>query len=129
MAAPYAFVTLISSDSYLPGALALVAALRDVHPEPPVFPEVGFKTVCLVTPETVDVSSIKLLRRAFDLVIGVEIIEDERKKALELLGRRNCHVFRYRVGSICYIHGVPCSLTRSGPIPIRNGTQGGFLYM
>jgi glycogenin len=83
---PYAFVTLISSDSYLPGALALVAALKDVHPTPPVPPEIDFQTVCLVTPETVDVSVIKLLRRAFDIVIGVEIIEDEYKKGLELLG-------------------------------------------
>ncbi len=40
MAAPYAFVTLITSDSYLPGALALAAALKDLHPSPPTPPEV-----------------------------------------------------------------------------------------
>ena len=87
MATPYAFVTLVSSDSYLPGALALVAALKEIHPKPPVDPEVDFHTVCLVTPETVDVSSIKLLRRSFDLVVGVEIIEQEDAKGLELLGK------------------------------------------
>ena len=87
MAAPYAFVTLVTSDSYLPGALALVAALKDLHPSPPPPPEVDFQTVCLVTPETVDVSSIKLLRRAFDIVIGVEIIEQEDVQGLQLLGK------------------------------------------
>lgn len=86
MATPYAFVTLVTSDFYLPGALALAAALKDVHPSPPTPPEVEFETVCLVTPETVDVSSIKLLRRAFNLVIGVEIIEQEDDKKLRLLG-------------------------------------------
>ena len=86
MATPYAFVTLVSSDFYLPGALALVAALKDLHPVPPTPPEVEFQTVCLVTPETVDVSSVKLLRRAFDLVIGVEIIEQEDDRKLRLLG-------------------------------------------
>ena len=56
MATPYAFVTLVTSDFYLPGALALAAALKDLHPSPPSPPEVDFQTVCLVTPETVDVS-------------------------------------------------------------------------
>lgn len=87
MATPYAFVTLLSSDSYLPGALALVAALKEVHPKPPVPPEVDFQTVCLVTPETVDVSSIKLLRKSFDLVVGVEVIEQRDLKGLKLLGK------------------------------------------
>lgn len=86
MAAPYAFVTLVSSDSYLPGALALAGALKDVHPSPVVPPEVPFQTVCLVTPETVDVSTIKLLRKAFDTVIGVEVIGQEDEKGLKLLG-------------------------------------------
>lgn len=84
--APYAFVTLVTSDHYLPGALAVAAALKDLHPSPPIPPEVSFQTLCLVTPESVDVSSIKLLRRAFDVVIGVEIIEQEDDKGLQLLG-------------------------------------------
>ncbi|KAG6821418.1 hypothetical protein H0H93_014215 [Arthromyces matolae] len=102
MAAPsYAFVSLVSSDSYLPGALTLAAALKDVHPSPPLSPEVHFQTVCLVTPETVDVSTIKLLRQAFDLVIGVETILQTDHTGLVLLGRLDLktvltklHVFR-----------------------------------
>ncbi|KAG5353669.1 hypothetical protein C0989_003806 [Termitomyces sp. Mn162] len=101
MAAPYAFVTLISSDSYLPGALALAGALKDVHPSPAVPPEVEFQTVCLVTPETVDVSTIKLLRKVFDIVIGVETILQQDEAGLALLGRLDLntvltklHIFR-----------------------------------
>ncbi|KAG6914634.1 hypothetical protein DXG01_016195 [Tephrocybe rancida] len=101
MAVPYAFVTLISSDSYLPGALALAGALKDVHPSPVVAPEVEFQTVCLVTPETVDVSTIKLLRKAFDVVVGVETILQQNEAGLVLLGRLDLntvltklHIFR-----------------------------------
>ena len=90
MDTPYAFVTLVTSDHYLPGALAVAAALKDLHPSPPVPPEVPFQTACLVTPESVDVSTIKLLRRAFDVVIGVEIIEQEDGKGLQLLGEFRC---------------------------------------
>lgn len=86
MAGTYAFVTLVSSDAYLPGALAQVAALRDVHPTTPSPPEVPFQTVCLVTPETLDVTTIKFLRRAFDLVVGVEVLEQENNSNLKLLG-------------------------------------------
>ncbi|KAL0566519.1 glycogenin glucosyltransferase [Marasmius crinis-equi] len=101
MASPYAFVTLVTSDFYLPGALTLAAALQDVHPSPPAAPEVAFQTVCLVTPETVDVSTVKLLRRAFNVVVGVEVIIQEDDKGLQLLGRPDLstvltklHVFR-----------------------------------
>ncbi|KII94146.1 glycosyltransferase family 8 protein [Plicaturopsis crispa FD-325 SS-3] len=101
MAIPFAFVTLVTSDFYLPGALALAGALKDVHTTPPTAPEVDFQTVCIVTPETVDVSTIKLLRRAFDSVIGVEVIAQEDDAGLKLLGRPDLntvltklHVFR-----------------------------------
>ena len=86
MALPYAFVTLLTSDSYLQGALTLVAALKDLHPQPAVAPEVDFQTCCLVTPETVDVSTIKLLRKAFDVVVGVEVITSKSQRNLTLLG-------------------------------------------
>lgn len=86
MSGPFAFVTLITSDSYLPGALVVAASLRELHPHPPTAPEVEFKTVCLVTPETVDVKCIKALRKAFDLVIGVEVLEAENSTGLQLLG-------------------------------------------
>ena len=36
---------------------------------------------------SVDVSTIRLLRKAFDLVIGVEIIEQRDDKGLQLLGK------------------------------------------
>jgi hypothetical protein len=94
MAAPYAFVTLLTSDSYLPGALTLAGALKDLHPHPPTAPEVDYQTVCLITPQTVDVSTIKLLRRAFNHVIGVEPIERELSRQLNLLGAfRLRHIF------------------------------------
>lgn len=82
----YAFATLVTSDSYLPGALALAAALKDVHPSPPVHPEVPFQKICIVSPETVDVKTIRFLRKAFDVVIGVEVIEEELSEELKLLG-------------------------------------------
>ncbi|KAG8837493.1 glycogenin glucosyltransferase [Serendipita sp. 411] len=86
MSGPFAFVTLLSSDSYLPGALVLAASLKDLHPTPATAPEVDFQTVCLVTPENVSVTSIKALRKAFDVVVGVEILEANSPSGLKLLG-------------------------------------------
>jgi len=81
----FAFVTLLNSSSYLPGALVLAHSLRELHPQPR---NVEFHTVCLVTPETVDVQSIKQLRSAFDVVIGVEVITSgaEGEAGLQLMG-------------------------------------------
>lgn len=81
---PFAFVTLLTSSSYLPGALVLAHSLADLHPAPRA---INFSSVCLVTPETVDVASIKELRKAFDLVIGVEVIVSgsNGQSALELM--------------------------------------------
>ncbi|KDQ19735.1 glycosyltransferase family 8 protein [Botryobasidium botryosum FD-172 SS1] len=100
-ASHFAIVTLLTSDSYLPGALNVAAALRDLHPAPPFLPEVPFQTLCLVTPETVDINSIRALRKAFDVVVGVEVIEEGQEEGLRLLGRPDLnlvltklHVFR-----------------------------------
>lgn len=83
----FAFVTLLTTDSYLPGALTLAAAIRDVHAQSPVANQIPFETVCLVTPETVDVKSIKALRKIFDVVVGVEVLEFEsNQRGLSLLG-------------------------------------------
>ncbi|KAG8903496.1 glycogenin glucosyltransferase [Tulasnella sp. 403] len=97
----YAFVTLLTSDSYLPGALTLVAALRDVHANAPSPPQLPFKTVCLITPETLSVDSRRAVLQAFDVVIGVNVLKEDTKKGLELLGRPDLslvltklHVFR-----------------------------------
>lgn len=83
----FAFATLITTDSYLPGALTLAAALRDAHAQLPAANQIPFETVCLVTPETVDVKSIKVLRKAFDVVVGVQVLEFEtNQRGLSLLG-------------------------------------------
>lgn len=79
----HAFVTLLTSDSYLPGALALAGALEDVHHSDQ---QVVYETVCLVTPHTLNIRSIKLLRRAFNVVIGVEVIAQPDAQRLALLG-------------------------------------------
>jgi hypothetical protein len=79
-----AFVTLLTTDSYLPGALVLLHSLHELHPSPR-----DFKIVALVTPETVDAKSIGALRKAgYDLVIGVEPIGSGTpgKEALNLMG-------------------------------------------
>jgi glycogenin len=88
MPSSYAFVTLLTSDSYLPGALVVHHALRSLESPKPINP---FNTVCIVTPATVSVRTIKTLRSVFDLVVGVEDIrgdEDDRGRGnLILLGR------------------------------------------
>ncbi|KAG8850584.1 glycogenin glucosyltransferase [Tulasnella sp. 330] len=85
----YAFVTLLTSDSYLPGALALVAALRDVHAAnaPTAQPQIPFQTVCLITPENLAVETQATVRKAFDIVVGVDIIREDTSAGLNLLGR------------------------------------------
>lgn len=97
----YAFVSLVSSDAYLPGALAQVAALRELHPDPAPSPELPFHTVCLVTPESVDVATIRRLRTAYDHVVGVEILQQDNAAGLKLLGktRRTCIYARLRTTS------------------------------
>jgi len=79
-----AFVTLLTTDSYLPGALVLLHSLHELHPAPR-----DFQVVAIVTPETVDAKSIGELRKAgYDLVIGVEPIGSGKpgQQSLELMG-------------------------------------------
>ena len=81
---PNAFVTLLTTPSYLPGALVLLHSLLELHPK-----DRDFKTVCLVTPETVDAKTIGALRSAgWDYVIGVEPIGSGKagQKGLQLMG-------------------------------------------
>ncbi|KAG1813286.1 nucleotide-diphospho-sugar transferase [Suillus subaureus] len=99
MSIHFAFVTLVTSDSYLPGALAISGALKDVHQTEPH--EVKYDTVCIVTPETLDITTIKLLRKTYDIVIGVEVIGQSDPTGLNLMGRPDLdtvltklHVFR-----------------------------------
>ncbi|RXK40694.1 hypothetical protein M231_01945 [Tremella mesenterica] len=82
---PNAFITLLTTPSYLPGALVILHSLRELHPDPR-----QFKIVCLVTPETVDARVIGQLREAgFDLIIGVEPIAsgEQGQDGLNLMGR------------------------------------------
>ena len=78
-----AVVTLVTTDSYVPGALVAVHSLLEAEGATPANP---FETVCLVTPATVSVQSIKALRRNFSLVVGVEELRSGSRAELELLG-------------------------------------------
>ena len=78
-----AVVTLVTTDSYVPGALVAVHSLLEAEGATPANP---FETVCLVTPATVSVQSIKALRRNFSLVVGVEELRSGSRDELELLG-------------------------------------------
>ncbi|KAJ9477603.1 Glycogenin-2 [Pseudozyma hubeiensis] len=80
-----AFVTLLTSDHYLPGALVLAESLRLSHgisskgkhrAGAPPSSAAGFQLVALITPDTLSVQSIKALRRSglFDWIVGVEPI-------------------------------------------------------
>jgi glycogenin len=101
-----AFVTLVTSDNYLPGALVVAAALQDVHPSPPIYPDEydpsEFHRVCLATPETLSVNTMKLLRRAFDVVVGVEVIEEGTEEGLKLLGKKIEFVDARCLGQYCH---------------------------
>lgn len=83
MSRPFAFVTLVTSDHYLPGALVVSHSLREVEGPTPTNP---YDTVCVVTPATVSVETIRALRRVFDLVVGVEEIRTRSWEELALLG-------------------------------------------
>ncbi|GAC97157.1 glycosyltransferase [Pseudozyma hubeiensis SY62] len=80
-----AFVTLLTSDHYLPGALVLAESLRLSHgisnkgkhrAGAPPSSAADFQMVALITPETLSVQSIKAMRRSglFDWIVGVEPI-------------------------------------------------------
>jgi hypothetical protein len=82
-----AFVTLLTSDSYLAGALTAIHSVLDAEG---VQLRRAFETVCLVTPATVSQAAIKALERTFDRVIGVEEITTESWSELDLLGEWAC---------------------------------------
>lgn len=67
--AKLAIATLLTSDSYLPGALALSHSLAS-HLSTSFRATVH--TVALVTPSSVSAKSTKVLARHFDRVVGVE---------------------------------------------------------
>lgn len=112
MSLPNAFVTLLTTSSYLPGALVLLHALHDLHPAPR-----DFQIVALVTPETVDAATIGELRRAgYDLVIGVEPIGSGKagQVGLELMGK------------VVFVWSVACKGRWSGTLMIVVNRPTGF---
>ena len=114
MTTRYAFATLLTSNDYLPGALTIAAALNNVHRPLPLDRAVGYETVCLVTPEIVDVNAIRLLRKAFNVVIGVEVIAPPDADSLTLLGACPFLAFLYTTspthGIIHYFPAGYCSV-------------------
>lgn len=81
----FAFVTLLTSDSYLPGVLTTLKSLQDAQHS--ITNQESYETVCLVTPSTVGQNSIKALEKSFDRVIGVETITTTSWSELKLLGK------------------------------------------
>lgn len=78
MASPprYAFVTLLTSDHYLSGALVLAQSIRLAHGKQSAGASRPFDIVALTTPDTLSVQTTKALRRSgvFDWLVGVEQI-------------------------------------------------------
>ncbi|PLW29250.1 hypothetical protein PCANC_15748 [Puccinia coronata f. sp. avenae] len=81
-----AFVTVLTSDSYLPGSLVTAYSIKENE-------EASTRKhdlVCLVTLDSVSVQSIKALRQIYDLVISVEEIRSgNSENELNLLGRQD----------------------------------------
>ena len=77
----HAFVTLLTSNHYLPGALTLVSSLTDVERDRDLF-----DTVCIVTVPNVSHDAVAALHRSFDVVVGVDTILSPSTANLELLG-------------------------------------------
>lgn len=82
---PHACVTLLTSDSYLAGALVTLASLQDTEPD-----HAAYDTVCLVTPATLGHAAIQAVQKRFDFVIGVEEITTSNWEELDLLGAGLC---------------------------------------
>ncbi|KAJ3227417.1 hypothetical protein HK099_002168 [Clydaea vesicula] len=78
------FITLLTSDSYLNGALTLCHSLRRSGTK--------YKKVVLYTPETLSNYSITILYASFDLVIPVPLFRSVDKENLALLGREELDV-------------------------------------
>lgn len=85
MAPRFAFVTLLTSDSYLAGALTTINSVLDVEPFTR-HEDRTFDTVCLVSPATVGHRALQALDKVFDQVVGVEQIITQSWGNLDLLG-------------------------------------------
>ena len=74
----FAFVSLITSNEYLPGALCLSKSLKSAYP-----------LVILAVPEKLSTFTVNALYEAYDSVIFVPEIKSNQLKELDLLGRRD----------------------------------------
>ncbi|EGG09509.1 family 8 glycosyltransferase, partial [Melampsora larici-populina 98AG31] len=93
--APYAFVTMLTSDPYLPGCLVTAHSIKQSEKDNAAQ---DFDLVCLITLDSVSVESIKALRKVYNLVISVDAISSSNKDELNLLGRQDLS------GTITKIH-------------------------
>ncbi|KAJ1644499.1 glycogenin glucosyltransferase [Coemansia asiatica] len=75
----FAFVTLVTSDGYVDGALVLLHSLRRTL--------TPYSIVCLATPSTLSESSMRRLRQHFAGVIETDVRISSDDHGLELLGR------------------------------------------
>ena len=75
----YAYVTLLTSQAYLPGALVLAKSLKQTN--------TPFAVALLISKEGFTEDSLRILYTAFDKVIPVDNIESVSLDNLKLLGR------------------------------------------
>lgn len=74
----FAFVSLITSDEYLPGAICLSKSLKSKYP-----------LIILAVPEKLSTVTVNALYEAYDSVIFVPEIKSNQFPELDLLGRRD----------------------------------------
>ncbi|KND03397.1 uncharacterized protein SPPG_00885 [Spizellomyces punctatus DAOM BR117] len=75
----YPYCTLLTSDSYLPGALVLASSLRATITRHPL--------VCLVPTNALSPSANAALQQAYDRVVEVPLLRSANTENLTLLGR------------------------------------------
>lgn len=77
------FVTLLTSEAYLPGALVLASSIRATGTKYPIN--------LLVTENTLSSGALNALHVAYDNVFTVPLLKSEALKNLDLLGRPDLH--------------------------------------
>ncbi|KAJ3171472.1 hypothetical protein HDU88_007552 [Geranomyces variabilis] len=80
----YAYATLLTSDSYLPGALVLASSLRAAFAQYPL--------IVLVTENGLSENALSALGRAYDRIVTVPLLRSSDAGNLELLGRTELDV-------------------------------------
>jgi alpha-N-acetylglucosamine transferase len=78
-----AFVTLLTNDEYLPGAMVLGSSLKRVNTR--------YDTIALVTPHVSD-HNVSLLKGTYTHVIKVDEIRSNETRNLQILGRQDLDV-------------------------------------